>query len=148
MAALSEIIPSPSSVLALETVAARRAVHFLQELNLHGSIFEGDSETSISAIKNQCFHHPNVGHIIKDIMSLVGSFHYFSLSYMTARQCFGTCSSPESETFFSYFSQHGVCSSYHLQGVCFRFPSNKITVLLFGRFLKKNQTIRILLILS
>ena len=81
MAALSEIIPSPSSVLALETVAARRTVHFLQELNLHGSIFEGDSETSISAIKNQCFHHPNVGHIIKDIMSLVGSFHYFSFSH-------------------------------------------------------------------
>ena len=81
MAALSEIILSPSSVLALETVATRRAVHFLQELNLHGSIFEGDSETSISAIKNQCFHHPDVGHIIKDIMSLVGSFHYFSFSH-------------------------------------------------------------------
>uniref|UniRef100_A0A7N2N1A5 Uncharacterized protein n=1 Tax=Quercus lobata TaxID=97700 RepID=A0A7N2N1A5_QUELO len=40
MAALSEIIPCPSSVLALETVAARRAVHFLQELNLRGSILE------------------------------------------------------------------------------------------------------------
>ena len=81
VAALSEIIPYPSSVLALETVAARRAVHFLKELNLHGSILEGDSESSISAIKNQCFHHPDVGHIIKDIMSLVGSLQYFSFSH-------------------------------------------------------------------
>ena len=85
MATLSEIIPCPSSVLALETVATQRAVHSLQELNLHGSILEDDSESSISAIKNQCFHHPNVGHIIKDIMSLVGSFQYFSFSH-TRRQ--------------------------------------------------------------
>ena len=85
MAALSKITPCPSPVLALETVATRRAVHFLQELNLHGSILEGDSESSISAIKNQFFHHPDVGHIIKDIMSLVGSFQYFSFSH-TRRQ--------------------------------------------------------------
>lgn len=81
LAALFEIIPKPSSIMALETVAARRAVHFLQELNLHGSILEGDSENSISAINNQCFHYPAVGHIIKDIMSLVSSFHCFSSSH-------------------------------------------------------------------
>ena len=85
MAALSEIIPCPSLVLALETVVARRAVHFLQELNLHDSILEGDSKTSISAIKNRCFLHPNVGHLIKDIMSFIGSFQYFSFSH-TLRQ--------------------------------------------------------------
>ena len=109
--ALSELVPCPSSVLALETIAAQRVVLFLQELNLHGSILKGDSESSISAIKNQCFHHPDVGHIIKDIMSLVGSFQYFSLSYSTARQCFGTCSSSESETFFSHFNLERICSS-------------------------------------
>ena len=81
VAALSKIVPCPSSVLALETIAARRAVLFLQELNLHGSILEGDSESSISAIKNQYFNHPDVGHITKDIMSLVGSFQYFSFSH-------------------------------------------------------------------
>ena len=85
VAALFEIVPCPSSVLALETIAARRAVLFLQELNLHGSILEGDSESSISAIKNQFFNHPDVGHIIKDIMSLVGSFQYYSFSH-TRRQ--------------------------------------------------------------
>ena len=52
LAALSEIIPMPSSIVALETIAAQRAVLFLQELNLHGSTLEGDLETSILAIKN------------------------------------------------------------------------------------------------
>ena len=40
MVALSEIIPLPSSIVVLETIAARRAVKFLQELDLHSSIFE------------------------------------------------------------------------------------------------------------
>ena len=76
LAALSEIIPLPSSIVILETIAARRAVTFLQELSLGSSIFEGDSETSILAIKNQCFHHPLVGHLIKDIMSSASSQPY------------------------------------------------------------------------
>ena len=56
LAAMSEIIPLPSSVVVLETLAARRAVVFLKELDLHSSVFEGDSEKSISAIKNQSIH--------------------------------------------------------------------------------------------
>uniref|UniRef100_A0A7N2LN93 RNase H type-1 domain-containing protein n=1 Tax=Quercus lobata TaxID=97700 RepID=A0A7N2LN93_QUELO len=52
LAALFEIIPLPSSIVALETIAARRAILFLHELDLHGSILEGDSESSMLAIKN------------------------------------------------------------------------------------------------
>ena len=52
MVALSEIIPKPAFVASLETLAARRAVQFVQELDMKDSIFEGDSEVSISAIKN------------------------------------------------------------------------------------------------
>ena len=74
LATLSEIIPLPSSIVALEIIAARRIVLFLHELDLHGSILEGDSKSSMLAIKNQCFHHPLVGHLIKDIMSSVSSF--------------------------------------------------------------------------
>ena len=49
-AALSEIVPMPSSVVVLKTLAARRAVHFVQELGLHSSTFKGGSEISITAI--------------------------------------------------------------------------------------------------
>lgn len=67
-AALSKITPLPSLVVALETLAARRAVHFVQELDLQGLIFEGNSESPISTIKNQCFHHPSYGQLIKYII--------------------------------------------------------------------------------
>ena len=46
-------------------------------------IFEGDWEESILTIKNQSFHHPFVGYLIKDIMSSV-SLQFFSFSH--ARQ--------------------------------------------------------------
>ena len=73
MAALSEIIPKPASVAALETLAARRAVQFVQELDMKDSIFEGDSEVSISAIKSRSFQHPSCSHLIQDIMALAQS---------------------------------------------------------------------------
>ena len=57
IAALVEKISIPESVLTLETLEARRAVQFVQELGLRNSIFQGDSETSISTInKGQLLH--------------------------------------------------------------------------------------------
>lgn len=85
LGALSEIIPLPSSILALEIIAALRAVTFLHKLGLGSSIFEGDSETSILAIKNQCFHHHVVGHLIRVIISSASSLQYFSFAH-TRRQ--------------------------------------------------------------
>ena len=55
LAALSEIIPLPSSIVALETIAAWRTVLFVRELGFSGTIFEGDSKEAISAIKKQSF---------------------------------------------------------------------------------------------
>lgn len=109
LAALSENIPLPSSIIALETIAARRAALFIRELSLHGLILQGDSEESILAIKNQCFQHPLVGHLIKSIMSSVSTLQYSSFS-RTRRQCISTYSSPESKIFFSYFSYNELCS--------------------------------------
>ena len=50
MTTLSEIIPIPSSMVALETIVVRTVVQFVQELGLHNSIFEGDSKISISIL--------------------------------------------------------------------------------------------------
>ena len=52
---------------------------------MDSSIFEGDFETSILAIKNECFHHPIVGHLGRDIISLASSLQYFSFAH-THRQ--------------------------------------------------------------
>ena len=85
LAALSKIILMPSSIVALETIAARRVALFIRELGFRGSILEGDSEESILAFKNQCFQHPLVGHLVKDIMSSVSTLQYSSFSH-TCRQ--------------------------------------------------------------
>jgi len=57
MVALSEKIPMPSSIVLLETLAARRAILFIYELRFCGSIFEGDSAISINATKSCCIFH-------------------------------------------------------------------------------------------
>ena len=49
MTTISEIIPIPSSMVALETIVVRTIVQFVQELDLHNSIFEGDLKISVFA---------------------------------------------------------------------------------------------------
>ena len=49
MTTISEIIPIPSSMFALETIVVRTIVQFVQELDLHNSIFEGDLKISVFA---------------------------------------------------------------------------------------------------
>ena len=82
LAALSKRIPTPSSVVILESFAARRAVQFIHEIGLRSSIFKGDSTTSISALRGRTFLHSSSGHLIKDILSLTSSLQSFSLSYL------------------------------------------------------------------
>ena len=54
---MTEKIPIPNSVLTLETLAARRAVQFVHEVGISSTIFEGDSGTSINALrKGQLFY--------------------------------------------------------------------------------------------
>ena len=52
MTTLSKKIPKPSSIVMLESLAARKVALFVQELNFHESIFEGDSEISINALQS------------------------------------------------------------------------------------------------
>ena len=83
VAALSnEIIPISSFMVALETIAARRAVQFVQKLDLHGSMFKGDSEISISTIWDRCFPHPACDHLIKDILSSTSSLQNYHFSHI------------------------------------------------------------------
>ena len=82
VAAMVEQIPIPDSVFTLETLAARRAVLFVQELGLRNVVFEGDSESSVQAIRNRLFCHSSCGHIIHDILLFAHSFPSFSFSHV------------------------------------------------------------------
>ena len=82
VAALAEQVPIPDSVFTLETLAARRAILFVQEFGLRNVVFEGDLESSIQAISNRIFLHSSYGQIIHDILLFASSFQSFSFSHV------------------------------------------------------------------
>ena len=82
MAALSEKIQKPQSVVALEMLAARRAALFACECGFQQLSFEGDYELVIKALKHGEMQQSSVGHILKDTMSYVSSFQSYSFFHM------------------------------------------------------------------
>ena len=85
MASLSEKIPLPATVEAVEMLAARRAVKFVQEVGLAESIFEGDSQSVILALQRNTMVNSGIGHLVKDVLSSVNSLWRCSFSH-TYRQ--------------------------------------------------------------
>ena len=82
MAALSEKIQKPQSVVALEMLAARRAVLFACECGIQQSSFEGDSEFVINSLRHGGLLHSSVGHFLKDTMFDASSLWSFSFSHV------------------------------------------------------------------
>lgn len=70
LTALSKKILQPPSVVLLETMAPRRAVHFVHEISIPSSILKGDSKTSTNALRNGDCSNSSFGHLIKDIIFL------------------------------------------------------------------------------
>ena len=79
---MSEKIPLPSSIEAVEALAAHHAVRFMQEVGIIESILEGDSLSIISALKNGERLNSAIGHLIKDILSYVISNRSLSFSHV------------------------------------------------------------------
>lgn len=82
LAATTERIPIPDSVVVLETLVAKCAIQFALEVGFLNAFFEGDSETSIKAIRDQTFLYSPFGHIVRDIWSFSSSFQRFSFSHI------------------------------------------------------------------
>ena len=77
MAALSNKKKTlPPSITQLELLATRQAALFVQEVGLHSSILEGDSE-----IVGDMFQYA-FGHIIQDTLVYVNSLQSFSFSHI------------------------------------------------------------------
>ena len=81
MTSLSGKIHKPSFVIALELLAARHAVLFVKEVDLHQTVLEGDSKFVISSQKTSTNLDSMYGHLIKDVLSFVNSFQSFSFSH-------------------------------------------------------------------
>ena len=80
-ASLFEKIQKPSSVTALELLAARLAVLFAWEIDLLQIVLEGDSVFVISSLKSSTNLGSMYGPVIKDVLSFVNSFQGVSFSH-------------------------------------------------------------------
>ena len=76
MAALTQVIPLPTSVEMVEVLAARWALSFAHELGFDHIILEGDSDIAIRAMKGESFSAASFGHILADIKVLFSHFRH------------------------------------------------------------------------
>lgn len=81
IASLAEKIQKPTSVIALELLAAKRAALFAQEIGLHHVVLEGDSEFVNNSLKFGTNLGSMHGHLIKDILFYGNSFQSISLDF-------------------------------------------------------------------
>ena len=70
MASLSQRIPYPHSVEAVEAFAARSAAQFALDLGLRDVSFEGDSLKIISALQHHSPCNTQYGHLITDTKTI------------------------------------------------------------------------------
>ena len=66
---------------ALELLAARCAVLFAKEIDLHQIVIEGDLEFVINSLKSGTNLGSMYGHQITDVLSFVNSFQSVSFSH-------------------------------------------------------------------
>ena len=81
VASIAEKIQKPTSMIALELLAARRAAFFVEEIGLHHVVLEGDFEFVNNSLKfgtNLVSMH---GHLIKDILFYVNYFQSISFGF-------------------------------------------------------------------
>ena len=79
MASLSQRIPYPHSVEAVEAYAARSATQFAIDLGFRDMIFEGDSFKIITALQHHSPCNTQYGHLITDTKTIAQAFiscHY------------------------------------------------------------------------
>ena len=82
MASLSEVVLLPTTVIEVETLAARRAVEFALELGFENIILEGDSDVLIKLLNSCSKSLAPFGHIINDIIFLASRFTCFRATHV------------------------------------------------------------------
>ena len=80
--ALAEGIPIPTSPAIVEALACRRAMVFAKELSLMDTIFEGDAEQIIKALRAKEVNQLEYGHVLRDSLVLASYFRVCSFSHV------------------------------------------------------------------
>ena len=86
MASLTQQIPLPVSIIAVEVLAAWRALKLTLELGFDKITLEGDTEVLIKSLVTRCNSLAHYGHLTANIHILVSRFSSLSLSHVR-RHC-------------------------------------------------------------
>ena len=86
IAFLSQQICLPSTVLEVETLAARRAFEFAIEIGVNKVILEGDCEILIKVLQCNSYSLAQFGHLAEDVKYLASKFQCYNLSHVR-RHC-------------------------------------------------------------
>ena len=80
VASLAETFPLPFSVIAVEVVAATKALCFAKELGLLFVMLEGDSKITMDALASENPSLMEFGHLIDEAKELAKDFTYIEFS--------------------------------------------------------------------
>jgi len=74
IASMAEKFHLPHLVIAVEVIAATKALKFASDIGLSSIILEGDSKSTIKALKCEAVSLAGYGHLIKEAKSLARTF--------------------------------------------------------------------------
>ena len=77
---MAETFPLPFSVIAVEVVAATKALCFAKELGLLFVVLEGDSKITMDALASENPSLTEFGHLIDEAKELAKDFTYIEFS--------------------------------------------------------------------
>ena len=82
VASMAETFPLPSSVTAMEVVAATKALRFAKELGLLSVVLKGDSKIIVDALASENPSLTEYRHLIDEAKELANDFTYIEFSHV------------------------------------------------------------------
>ena len=82
VASMAETFPLPFSVIAVEVIAATKALRFANDLGLPSIMLEGDSKITIDALASENSSLTEYGHLVDEAKELAKYFTYIEFSHV------------------------------------------------------------------
>ena len=104
VAAMTDKIPLPYSVSAVEVLAAVKALRFAGDIGLESFILEGDSKITIDALAGNNMEHAEFGNLIEEAKWLSSQFSDVSYSHVKRQANFAAHNSARHARHVSEFA--------------------------------------------
>ena len=79
---MAETFPLPFPVIAVEIIAATKALRFANDLGLPSIVLEGDSKITIDALASENLSLTEYGHLVDEAKELARDFMYIEFNHV------------------------------------------------------------------